>query len=231
MFEASTGPLVGGPVLFVYMPIVHTFYMPVPGMPQPGRLLALWAKSWQDGGFVTRILTEADARAHPGYEYFNDRVKRFPTSNPPEYERACFIRHLAMANIEGGLLVDADCILRSKDDPEGPLPSHPVFLEPTRVPCAVMGTGEAFEAICDVLCEYDPGTEGHVSDMTILRKTNWQAESSCIEHGCSGRPIENDPGDGWKTAPIIHFSNYSFQKLGWKGDKADLIQRVLHTLP
>ena len=218
-------------------PIVRTFYNPVPGRERPQKLLNLWAETWQAGGFDTQILSEEDARSHPGYKYFNDRVSRFPTVNPREYERACFIRHLAMANIGGGLAVDYDVMLMNHI-PEfepvegfGVFPPFPYILEPTRVPCAVMGTEEAFEQICDYLCEYQPAQqENHVSDMTILRKTRIQTGSSCVEHLCSGHPIQDDLGDGWKTAPLVHFSTFSFAKLGWKGDKADLILRVLKTL-
>jgi hypothetical protein len=213
-------------------PTVYTYWQPVPGFEYPKALLDLWSKSWEARGWKTAVLCEANAHDHPGYAYFNERISRFPTSNPREYERACFLRHLAMAQIGGGLLMDYDCILRSKALPEDdlPLPNHPVFLEPTRVPCAVMGSADAYEELCDWLCEYDASKDRHVSDMTILRKTNYQAQNVCVEHLCSGRPVENDPGDGWKTAPMIHFSTFSFSKLGWTGDKAQMIQRVLATL-
>lgn len=214
------------------MPVVYSYYQPVPGLPVPGRLLALWAKSWQDKGWTPKVLNEEHARSHPGFEYFEKRISRFPTINNRAYERACFLRHLAMANIGGGLIVDYDVLLMSTEDPGqfGKLPPRPVIFEPTRVPCAVLGDGNAFEELCDILCEYEPKHEQHVSDMTIVRKTNLQAESYCVEHLCSGRPIPDDLGDGWKKAPMIHFSGYSFKKLGWGGDKADMIQRVLHSL-
>lgn len=210
------------------MATVHTYYQPVPGMKYPARLLELWRNSWEKMGWETRMLTEIEARRHPGFQYFNDRVSKFPSVNPHGYDRACFLRHLAMAEIGGGLIVDYDVIPRREETPkiEEPWPPVPVILEPTRVPCAVMGNSDAFEQLCDTLCEHVV-TEPHVSDMTIIRKTRLMALPTCVEHLCSGRPVDNDPGDGWKTAPMIHFSNYSFKKLGWTGDKADLIQRAL----
>lgn len=219
-------------------PIVHSYYEPVPGRPRPDKLLNLWAESWRKGGFETRILSEADARSHPGYAYYVDKISRFPTVNPPAYERACYMRWLAMANLEGKLpliMSDYDVINRSF------LVEKAAFLwsaqpcltidEPTRVPCCVMGRPEDFEGLCDIICEYHPKPgERHVSDMTIIRQTNLPAGNVCVEHLDSGRPIVDDPGDGWKTAPLIHFSSFSFSKLGWTGDKADMIQRVLATL-
>ena len=213
-------------------PTVYTYFQPVCGMAHPQSLLNLWRESWESKGWTCVILSEQDARTHPGYSYFNDRISRFPTSNPRDYERACFLRHLAMANIGGGLLVDYDCILRTAELPEDPfeLPNQPVILEPTKVPCAVLGTAGAYEDLCDILAEYDATGERHVSDMTIIRKQPFQWMRACIEHLCSGEPIQDHPGDGWKKADIIHFSTFSFSKLGWKGSKAQMIQRVLATL-
>lgn len=222
------------------MPIVHTFYEPVQGMANPQRLLELWRRSWEENGFTTRILNRNDARSHPGYDYFLERVSRFPSSNPDGYDLACFLRHLAVANVaepgEHVIITDYDVINRTFDSDRLLACSklqgcrRSVILEPTRVPCAVLGLLEGFEDICDVLCEYDPNGEPHVSDMTILRKRKIATLPMCVEHLNSGSSVPDEPGDGWKSAPMIHFSNYSFSKLGWTGDKADLIQRVLATL-
>jgi hypothetical protein len=214
------------------MATVHTYFEPVPGMSHPTKLLDLWRESWESRGWEIHILSEDDARGHPGYKAFSDRISRYPTTNNPAYERACYMRHLAMANIGGGILVDYDVFLRSVDVPkeDAEMPLHAVILEPTRVPCAVIGNADAFGDICDIIYEHNSSGQNHVSDMTILRKSKIPTSPQCIEHLCSGRPIENDLGDGWKTAPMIHFSTYSFSKLGWTGDKADLIRRVLATL-
>lgn len=220
-------------------PIVYSYYQPVEGMPNPQALLNLWALSWEKQGWKTALLNENDAREHPGYAYFNERISRFPTSNPREYERACFLRHLAMANLCNAnvdTLVDYDVINQSWTAERswvGPI-SEMAFmevLEPTRVPCAIRGNREGFENLCDALCEYLPGdSDNHVSDMTIIRQLPLYVRAVCVEHLNSGSSVPDEAGDGWKTAPLVHFSNYSFHKLGWKGDKADLIKRVLATL-
>ena len=211
---------------------VFTYYEPVPGRPRPTKLLDLWQESWESKGWECHILSEADAKSHPGYEAYSYRISRYPTVNPPGYERACYMRHLAMAmQGEISLLVDYDVLINPKGRPVG-LP-HDVrvsILEPTRVPCSVLASPDGFGDICDIIHSYDPKGEKHVSDMTILRKSNLPYDSVCVEHLDSGRPIVDDPGDGWKTAPMIHFSSFSFGKLGWTGDKADLIKRVLATL-
>lgn len=219
------------------MSIVSTYFEPVPNMARPTRLLDLWRESWELKGWETRILSEADAKSHPGYKLYSDRISRYPTVNNPAYERACYMRWLAMANIpyeEYMLLTDYDVINRNYPPDCAHLDytdGGPVILEPTRVPCAVLGSADDFGDICDIIHGYQPSAgQRHVSDMTILRQSKIATMAQCVEHLCSGRSIENDLGDGWKTALLIHFSNYSFQKLGWKGDKADLIRKVLATL-
>jgi hypothetical protein len=216
---------------------VYTYHEPVPGMANPSRLLNLWQKTWNEMGYATQILSERDAYSHPGYAYYNERISRFPSVNPRGYDRACFIRHLAMANTEGKecrILLDYDVVNRDLTPSDASFLWHHqpclTICEPTRVPCCVLGRPEDFEGLCDILCEYDPKGERHVSDMTIIRRTNLPCGNACVEHLNSGQPIVDHPGDGWKKAPMIHFSNYSFQKLGWTGDKAELIQRALATL-
>jgi hypothetical protein len=98
-----------------------------------------------------------------------------------------------------------------------------VMLEPTRVPCAVLATPKGFEIVCDIIENYQVSPtdlergKPHVSDMTILRKSHAMTTNTCVEHLNSGRPIRDDPGDGWKTAPLIHFASFSFVKQGLHG--------------
>lgn len=209
---------------------VWTYYEPVPGIPRPTRLLDLWRDSWESQGWQCQILCEDDAREHPGYQQYSDRVSRYPTVNKPGYERACYLRHMAMEMAGGDLLVDYDVIARRDVGFEAPFPGEPVICEPTLVPCMVLADAEGFGQICDIIYNYEPRNEQHVSDMTILRKSSIHVHRGCVEHLCSGRNVIDDLGDGWRTAPAIHFSTYSFRKLGWRGDKAEMIERVLKSL-
>lgn len=221
---------------------VYTYYEPVQGIPSPEGLLDLWRHSWLQHGWNAEVLDESCANSHPSYEAFLAHVERLPTINKPAYERACYLRHLAMANQEGNyplLLVDYDVINRfftpamALDIPNG---RRLVILEPTRVPCAVLGTQQGFEDLCDLIYEYVPksadkaGSDAHISDMEIFRQTRLPYTAHCVEHLCSGEPIRDHLGDGWKHAPMIHFSGFSFRKLKWSGPKELLIQRVLNGL-
>lgn len=218
---------------------VYTYFEQVSRMVPPTKLLKLWGETWIDHGWEPVVLSECDAKLHPAYDLYLAQIGKFPSSNPPGYERACYMRHLAMAYVldpgeAPAVLVDYDVINRGfpTDHNVGTTPGSVTLLEPTRVPCAILGDYFAFEELVDVIFNYVPSPgETHVSDMTIIRKTDLPRTNHCVEHLDSGHQIVDDPGDGWKTAPLLHFSNFSFSKLGWRGDKADLIQRVLATLP
>ena len=57
-------------------------------------LIKMWKRNWESNGWRTAVLTEADARRHPLFAEY-DRIFSGPkmrTTNPPFYERACFLR-------------------------------------------------------------------------------------------------------------------------------------------
>jgi len=195
-------------------------------------LISLWKRSWESAGFDPIVLCEDDARSHPGYEYFAERISRFPSINPSAYERACYMRHAAMANIGGGCLLDADVMphprkqvvifQNSPGNRHGWVEEKFLILEPERVPCAVVGTQEGYEEWCDILCEYDPpAPEKHVSDMIIAQAAKMPCTNLCIEY----------LHEGWREAAMLHFSTGSFYKQNWcPSTKADVIPQVLAKL-
>lgn len=193
-------------------------------MARPDGLIGLWEASWAARGWEPVILSKEHAMRHEGFAFLDEAVRKFPTVNRSDYELACYHRHLAMAEVTyelgTGLLTDYD-VINYEFWPREMVEMDASFLEPTRVPCALWATQKGWEDICDVLCNYEPkptdqhnGT-AHVSDMTILRQTGFPAAKICIEAGCSGRSIPNDPGHGWKKAPLVHYCSAFFGKNGW----------------
>lgn len=93
-------------------PIMNTFYEPVVGgccgMSEEGHanLLRAWKDTWEQNGWQTRILTEADARKHPDFELLDEKLA---AANVTPYNRRCFWRWLAMSTpeINGGWMVSA----------------------------------------------------------------------------------------------------------------------------
>lgn len=197
-------------------------------MARPGGLIRLWEESWAARGWEPVILNKEHAMRHEGFAVFDEAVRKFPTVNRSEYELACYHRHLAMAEVTyelgQGLLTDYD-VINYEFEPEdckiATVRCESLFLEPTRVPCSLWAKQQGWEDICDALCNYEPkptdlhNVRSHVSDMTILRQTQFPASKICIEAGCSGKPIPNDPGHGWKKSPLVHYASSFFGANKW----------------
>jgi len=93
-------------------PVMYTFFEPVEGgccgMSQQAHedLVKAWEDAWQMRGWDTKVLNEADAKDHPDFEAFQQKLI---DANVSEYDRRCFWRWLAMANQEnGGWMSDYD---------------------------------------------------------------------------------------------------------------------------
>ena len=178
-------------------------------------LIQLWKASWSKHGWEPVVLTEKDAASHPKFEAFSARVYRHPTSNPREYERACFLRWLAMVQVGGGVMVDYDVMNY------GLQPGMFMSLTPAKlllldryIPCAVAGHADAYRAACALFYGYQPHPgETQVSDMTILARNrnafgNWQV---CYQYGLPG----------WEKAPLVHYATATMPR-----PKAETIRKV-----
>ena len=97
-------------------PIMHTYFDDLQnfgaGMnsTEHHQLIDVWAKSWQDAGFDTVVLSRKDAENHPDYERHSQKLIELGVN---EYNQACFLRWLAMASLkddcqDGGWMSDYD---------------------------------------------------------------------------------------------------------------------------
>lgn len=213
--------------------IVYGYHAPVPGLPDQGKLIDLWSKTWAQQGFTPIILSEGDAQKNPLYPAFKAHILDLPTTNPKTYEMACYLRHLAMQVIGGGLLTDMDVMPRKVETVRALKPdlNLPTILEPTRVPCAVFGSADAYGVIALQIMQVLPVAETkHISDMTILRSTLTPTRDICLEFGCTGSNKPDDFGHGWEKADLIHFSTHSMRRAGFSGNKAEIIPHILRDL-
>ena len=60
--------------------------------------------------FMQRVLSIKDAEAHPEYTDIDAKLKDVPLDLASEYNRACYLRHFAMAALGGGWMSDYDTI-------------------------------------------------------------------------------------------------------------------------
>jgi len=56
------------------------------------QLISAWKEAWHARGWNTRVLTAADAAAHPQYYKLREQFVKLPTVLNKEYELACFLR-------------------------------------------------------------------------------------------------------------------------------------------
>lgn len=100
-------------------PIIYTFYGTIdPSIKQTGmtdsadeRLLQVWKEKWAEAGWDARILNLDDAKRHPRFSEFDEKLQKIPLNGPNGYyNQLCYYRWLAMAEIGGGWMSDYDVL-------------------------------------------------------------------------------------------------------------------------
>ena len=142
-----------------------------------GPAVDVWREVWSKAGWDPKVLTQNDAAKHPRYDEMVDRFMTYPTSNPPGYELACYLRYLAMAEAGGGFMTDYDVVNVNVPPPpqcdwlpnDGAFTTHENF-----VPSLATGSAAEFERVVgefydadvqDVLAATNSGNQ--VSDMIL----------------------------------------------------------------
>jgi hypothetical protein len=162
------------------------------------------------------VLTQAQAELHPLYATLVDHFyKHLPTVNPPLYERACYVRWLAMAVAGGGWMSDADVI------PYSLYPFVPcsdtltVFSQGNITPCLVYGSSSEYERVVrDIFLTHQKGVyaENHASDQDILQINAHKVRQVEL--------VALYNTDGWKQSSVVHFNNDS---MGCAQPRSELI--------
>lgn len=187
---------------------VYTYHAQLPGnMPEEHtKLLLLWKRNWESAGYTPIVLNEYIAGDHPQYQAFSEAIDKLPTVNPPEYERACYLRWMAIAVAGGGLMADSDVFIYNDFRP-GPVPDRIVSFQ-THVPALVWGSKSAYENMVQAIMAYQVSPkdlEGfprpHVSDMLMLQRGGIPYTSKNVVK------LYNEPG--WEQAPLVHYSHSS----------------------
>lgn len=172
---------------------IYTYYHPL-GLLENQRqrkLLEFWFCDWKAQGWNPIILGENDANSHPYYHEFDREIAKINSTNPRAYERACLLRHLAMSNRGGGLLVDYDVF--SLGLTEHYLPHTPgIAILGLGVPCAVLGSGAGFGMLCKAMAPY---CRRFSSDMHIIQHLKVPGIYVCKEFpDASGKMIHFPAG-------------------------------------
>lgn len=191
---------------------VYTYYSHVDELDPEHevKLILLWKRTWAKCGYEPVVIGESHARSSRDYEEFNKRITLLPSINPSGYDRACYLRWLAMAQI-GGLMTDYDVMLY--DQNWKPRKSQEGFVSYQRhVPAVVYGTGKQYQQMVDAIMSYRAGSEDiengkpHVSDMMILLRTGipWKAVDL----------VKMYEEQEWMNAPLVHYSTGALAPAG-----------------
>lgn len=159
-------------------PTMHTFFEPVPGgccgMSEEGhqRLIQAWESSWRASGWETQILTMDDAKKHKDFDKLSEILERF---NVDEYNKRCFYRWLAMAEI-GGWMSDYDTFpLNFSAEVGAKLAQYGEFTSlEGPVPSLIQANKQEWERIIQTMMELlelrKDDDKGIISDMYMLEK-------------------------------------------------------------
>jgi hypothetical protein len=190
----------------------YTYFDSIPGSnpDQATRLLLLWKRNWAARGFDPIVLNEQHAREHELYPMLERKIQALPSINVPAYERACYLRWLAMVTVGGGIMTDADLFIYD-DVKDFSGSTQKIISLQGHVPCCVFGPKVAYEDVVKQMIEYavteKDVEEGmnvpHVSDMYMFYRGGIKF---------TGRDVVKSYGEeGWEKAPLVHFSNASMK--------------------
>lgn len=211
---------------------VFTYFCPTPELPIENevKLILLWQESWRRAGFNPKVLTEWHAQQHVGFENYERAISNLPSVNPPGYDRACYLRWLAVAIAmmpagagEFTIMTDYDVMNYGweptwSDYYDGLLHTHegPGGCETERpgncIPSVVVGDRDTFLRACEWFSTYQPRPSDlingrpHTSDMYILES---HVEKITRQNVCK---VYSDTD--WQKAPLVHYCNASMLPRG-----------------
>ncbi len=187
---------------------VFTYYDPVLDWEQAQLpLIELWKKSWTAAGWQPAVLGWNEANATPEIHEYHTRILTLPTVNPIKYEMACYLRWLAIKNVNGGLMTDYDVMNYgfTPDDCQKEKRKDRLTFFEGHVPSVVYGEKEDFSYLVDLIKYYvldgSDNYEGrpHISDMYICAKYINRAQFRPLS------VVKVPLQDGWQTAKLLHF--------------------------
>jgi hypothetical protein len=190
-------------------------------------LLKLWERNWKSRHWDPVVLTEADVRKHPRFDFFHEHFRYKPTEYGERYTVACWLRWLAMAQVGGGMLVDYDVFsYEFKPSDAAGYDPHDMMIFANNPPerlfmGAVLGSAQHYLDMCELFiaavpCEHDWNKKAglfHQDDLSLLLRmfegTLYKPEWLHRLPGCALFP----QGD-WLTAPMTHYA-YAMKLSGY----------------
>lgn len=185
---------------------VYSYFAETPHSEAFRDVIAVWRDRWERIGWTPILLGEDLAKQHPRFSEVDALVASFPTVNTVEYERACWMRWLAIEVIGGGFMVDLD-VVPIEDQFTLPDVGESFCAEPTKTPCAVSVKGTD---ISDKILTHPhrfvlESGRPHYSDMFMFKSMPITTVDLCREVG----------SEQWKSVVLAHFASGAIHHLGY----------------
>ena len=192
-------------------------------------VIRLWKQSWRRHGWQPVVLGEADALRADAELVRQMSAARplYRSPNPQQYERACYLRWIAMT-ARGGLMTDYD-VLNLRFTPDNWIELQTKYSEDLPislaggVPCCVGGTRAAFKDLTNLFLEFaadplqtTPTLKASVSDQNILDASPNRYQSP------SPLPCAQYSHADWQSAPLVHIPHFCI-----KTDRARAFARII----
>lgn len=222
---------------------VVCYYVQVPGLwsdDSQRALIELWRKSWRKYGWTATVLTEADVRTHPRFDFFNEHFRAKPTEYGVEYTTAAFMRWLAAAHYAAPrsgwvFLSDYDVMnhgLEPVEVEEGKMKVHCDEPPASVFMGAVLGCAQHFLDIAELFAAWAPDELDfnyrancfHQDDLSMLArmfetKTRPKPEWFVKVPGCALFDYSS-----WRTSKLVHYA-YAMKQLGY-WPKCDFVGKL-----
>lgn len=206
---------------------IFTYYHNVPelNLEDETRLLLAWRRNWKAAGFEPVVLNEMHARRHSHFEKYDQAISALPSTNPTSYEKACWLRWVALARVGGGWMCDYDVFVYPDDDQPGvgmaamfnAAPKEPRFeMLQERAPSLCFANQVALNLL---ISEFGSGKWGsspqgdrqHWSDQYAFEQMAATPDFPWLKRRDQVKAF----GDkGWETALFVHYANDPMTRAG-----------------
>ncbi len=189
-------------------------------------LLQLWTDKWTEAGWDARILTTDDAKRHPRFEEFDEKLSQVPLNgNNEDYNRLCYYRWLAVAAAGGGWMSDMDVLPLNFHQPEnyfkdGRFAIYSATPYGGGIPCLMSGSESEWERLAFAAVEngLQHQNEYFWSDMFASVDLYFRNPKFYELFDLMGEAKEVDWNEDscnlYKQKLAIHFSHSAVSKMG-----------------
>lgn len=176
------------------------------------KLITIWRRNWSAAGFEPIVLSEHHARQHPLFAEYHAAVSKLPSCNPQKYELSCWMRHLAMAHVGGGVLMDYDVMVYPNDREASRFLTsfrdcRNFIMFQERAPSLNCAPASIYEQVC---LEFGTGKWGHSPQGERVHASDQYGFEQLAAAKCDWLERRSDvkgfDDEGWEKSLFVHYA-------------------------